>query len=772
MKLKKIVAIAVALNAYAACGQVKLSDPGTPDGGLPGSYLFKYAGDAAEFGKGGSNIALVDNTAAMYGNPAGLGNIRNMEALITYSRPFNDYNFFNGAFAYPFGRFGVVGINIMGYISPQAPRIDDFGLERGGSYGESNNAFLISYGRLFLDRFGVGATLKMATQSIDNYSGLGVGADIGVSAKLFDWLYSGVSIINLEGPTVTLITTPDHYSTILNAGIGSRLLDNKLSVNLNIQDPEIIKDKNAYSGDTVHTLHWSGGVEYWVFNYLGLRAGMSDKMFTLGTGVRLGPISFDYAALIHRGEEDFSSPLAHAFSLRYVFGKPFPQKELELNNKLKEAEKKQQLRQAEQLFIDGLFVKSDELLKSYLDTYPKEPEGLSLKAKLNEKLKTQKTASLLADAQAAFAKRDYDKVNVTLKDLSEVAPNNPTADSINQKMVLINKNKERIVLIKSYYAQNKIQEMAKELDIVLSIDSTNAEAREYRGKIDKQIRKLEAEQHYNLAAKYYYNDKDVEKANAEIQKALALVPDYKEANDLYQKISPEVKTMYLQKVGQMVDNNKLTVDNKDLRKLVQLDAQDRLVQAQNMYSNGQYDEALSEVEGILKGDSKNMKAQDLKKTIEKALSQRKAENSYNEALKFFNDNQLVAAEAKAQNAAELAGQEQKYQQLLSDIRKKMRESDIALAKEKLASGKDDDVKAAQTLVERYLEADPRNADAQKLLVSIKVGRLIIDANAKIDKGDFEQADQTLQKALKLDPDNGKVKNAFKNLKDARDVLGQ
>ena len=167
-----------------------------------------------------------------------------------------------------------------------------------------------------------------------------------------------------------------------------------------------------------------------------------------------------------------------------------------------------------------------------------------------------------------------------------------------------------------------------------------------------------------------------------------------------------------------------------------------------------------------------MKAQDLKKTIEKALSQRKAENSYNEALKLFNDNQLVAAEAKAQNAAELAGQERKYQQLLSDIRKKMRESDIALAKEKLASGKDDDVKAAQTLVERYLEADPQNADAQKLLVSIKVGRLIIDANAKIDKGDFEQADQTLQKALKLDPDNGKVKNAFKNLKDAREVLGQ
>jgi hypothetical protein len=742
-------------------------------GGLPGAYLLDFAGDAAEFGRGGGNVALVQTTAALYSNPAGLGNLSSMQMSFVYARPCNDFNFFNGAVAYPFGRYGVLGINLMSYRSPDAPRIDDFGIERGGTYTASDNAFCISYGKTFLNRYNAGATLKLATQSIDNYSGVGVGADLGVSAKISDWLFAGLSLINIGGPTITLISTPDHFSTAINFGLGAKLLDDRLLIHGDVQRQEILPDKNSYNESRkAPPLRPSAGLEYWFIEYFGIRTGLTNSMFTLGTGFCLKGINFDYAVLIDRGEQEFRNPLGHVFSLRYSFGKTIPQKELEIDARLRDVQRSQLLRQAQQLFIDTLYAKADDTLQSYLEQYPKDPEGLKLRAKLNEKLRSQKTASLLAKAQASFHKLNYDEVARILKELSEISPNDPQADSLGQKLVLINKNKERMALIRRLYAQNKFQEMAKELDVVLGIDSANVEAKEYYGKINKQVKRMEAEQHYNLATKYYYTDKDVEKANMEVQKALTLAPEFKEANDLYAKIGPDVKKLYLQKVGRIADNNKLTIGNKDLQKLVQLDAQGRIIRAQEMFSTGQYDEALSEIESILKTDSKDITAHDLKKNIEKALSHRKAENAFNEALRLFNDNQLIPAEGKAQTTVDLVPDEQKYQRLLSDIRRKMRESDFTRAKEMRATGKTPDIQAALKLVERYLEADSQNIEAKKLLVAIRVDLLIIEANAKIDNGDFEQADRTLQNALKLDPDNDKVKSAFKNLKDARAVLEQ
>jgi tetratricopeptide (TPR) repeat protein len=742
-------------------------------GGLPGAYLLDFAGDAAEFGQGGANVALVKTTAALYSNPAGLGDLASMEMSFVYARPFNDFNFFNGTIAYPFGKYGVFGMNLMSYRSPDAPRIDDFGIERGGTYSASDNAFSISYGKKFLDRYNIGVTLKMATQSIDNYSGLGVGADMGLNAKITDWLYAGLSLINLGGPTITLISSPDHFSTALTMGLGSRLLDDRLSIHVDLQRQEIFPDKKSYNQSSpAPPFRPCFGIEYWVIEYLGVRAGLTPNMFTLGTGFRLKGLNFDYAALIDRGEREFRNPLGHIFSLRYSFGKTIPQKELELNLELKDVEKKQLLRQAEHLFIDTLYMKADDTLRRYLEEYPKDREGLRLQAKLNEKLKSQKTVDLIGRARGAFARHDYEEAAKVLKELSEISPNSPAADSLNQKMVLIIKNKERLVVIKKLYAQGNYREMAKELDIVLSIDSTSKEAQEYRDKISKQVKRLEAEQHYNLATKFYYTDKDVEKANAEIQKALTLAPEYKEANELLAKIGPEIQTLYLKKVGRLVDKNNLTFDNKELQKLVHLDDQDRIQRAQGMLSNGQYEEALSEVESALKSDAKNNKAQELKKDIEKAISQRKAENTFNEALRLFNDTQIDSAGKKAQTAVDLVPDEPKYRQLLSDIRKKLLASDITRAKALRTSGKVDDVQAARLLIERYLEADPQNIEAQKLFVNIKIDLIIIDVNGNIDKGDFEKADQALQKALKLDPDNDKVKSAFKNLKDARAVLEQ
>jgi tetratricopeptide (TPR) repeat protein len=769
MKLTKLSAI-VMCGIMVASGMAKAEIGGY---GLPGDYLLEFAGDAREFGRGGTSMALADNTAAIYGNPAGLGKLRYMEALIGYTRLFADFNFYNGAFAYPLGKFGVVGIDLCGIASPkEAPEFNSFGIPSGRLYGGSDNAIMLSYGKLFLGRFGVGANVKIATQKVFDMVGAGFGADIGLSAKVFDWLQFGVSMVNIGGPAITLSSIEDRFSTSLNVGLGSQLFDKNLSINADVQIQEIIPDPNATiaGAEVTRPIHYSVGAEYYFIPYMGVRAGLNDRMIAVGTGFRLMQFSVDYAILIHRAEKDFREPLSHAFSLRYSFGKTIPEKELELNEHLREAEKKQKLRVAQRFYIDGLYVRADDSLQIFLTDYPKDPEGLKLQTQLNEKLKTQKTETYLTEAMTEYGKRNWDRVNVLLKQLMEFASTDKRVDSLNQKMVLINKNKERLALVKNLYAQNKIVEMAKELEMVLGIDSTNIEAKEYRVKIEKQIKKIDADQAYTLATKYYYDEKDVEKAHAELQKALALAPDHKEANALYEKISKEVKQLYLAKVGNMVDKDKLSVDNKDLQKLVQLDAQDRIVSSQKLYDNGQFDEAKAEIDAILKADGQNQRALALKPMIEKSLAARKAESVYNEALRLFNENQLKDAEAKAQTMIELVPDDPRYQKLLGDIQKKQRESDLVAAKQKIAGGKREDYDAAQLLVEGYLKADPQNVPAQKMLVEIKVEILVMESNGLIDKGEFEQANQALQNALKLDPDNGKVKNAFKNLKEARDIL--
>lgn len=194
----------------------------TQDGeyGTPGDYLYEMGPDARELGRGGGSAALTENSGAIYLNPGGLGSIERADILATYVRIGDGFNFYYGSFAYPFGKFGTVGIGITGIGVGDIPNYDEFGIQNG-SYGAFDNTFAIAYGIRFIDRINLGVNIKIATQSIAEESGAGVGFDWGATIKAFNWLHFGLGMSHLGGPQITLISEEESYASTARLGWGS-----------------------------------------------------------------------------------------------------------------------------------------------------------------------------------------------------------------------------------------------------------------------------------------------------------------------------------------------------------------------------------------------------------------------------------------------------------------------------------------------------------------------------------------------------------------------
>lgn len=738
--------------------------------GTPGDYLSEFAPDASGFGVGGGSVALTNNTGAMYLNPGGLGHLENMEILLCYAYFFQNYHYLNLAFAYPFGKYGVLGLNVVDITTRETPGYDEFGIPTGENYRGNDNSFILSYGNVFKDRFGVGLNLKLASQRIEKNAGLGVGFDIGGQVIITKWLSAGLSLSNIGGPRITLIDKADIFSPTLKIGLGSKLLQERLSINFDVQILELFPDDDAYNGNVVRPVRISGGAEFSPIQYLDIRSGINDRFIAIGAGFNVRKFSVDYAILIHYVEKDHNMPPSHAFSVRYQFGKPVPEKEQELDSKIKEVTQIKKLHEIEVLYIKAFYQKAFDKSTVLLSEFPKDNSLKELHEQIRVKLATEKTDKYLSEAQIAFDEMNYNKTSEVLKKLLEIAPNNEPGNKLKERLVIINENRSRLVAIKSLYTQNRYEDMQKELIIVLSIDSTNEEALAYREKISVFINEKIAEDCYAQATKYYYEDKDVDKASTALMKTLKLNPKHKDASLLYEKLSKEIKEMYLKKVGQMVDNNDLTVDNNALKKLITLDLQDQLIEVQRLYQNKQYSQALSILESILEKEESNEKAKSLKEDVLFAQKSDKADLLYNEALKLFNENRFENAESSAKEAHTLTQSNKKLNDLLQQIQMELRKRNLTKAKVLIDSGKKDELLKAQILVQKYIAVDSTNEEAIELLMETKSALLIMDANDHIDAGDFEKANNTIQEALSINPDSKDVQEAYKNIKEVLDVL--
>lgn len=256
------------------------------DGGYAGAFLQTGAG-ARPLGMGNTFTAVCNDVTALFYNPAGLAQLGKKQLSTTYSEMFEGRKQAVLGFACP-SKLGNFGFGWLHYGVSGISKRDNKGQPQG-EFGDSENAFLLSYAKgigspLGLLKLMFGANLKGIYHKLDTNAGTGYGADIGILTRgkvsgIMD-IGMGVSIQNLS-TSITWDTESEHRDDVpvnIRGGLSFGLAVIPVDLTFDVE-------KNMKQDLAFHL-----GLEYWFLKLLGLRAGSDRGNITAGISLRL-PLS-------------------------------------------------------------------------------------------------------------------------------------------------------------------------------------------------------------------------------------------------------------------------------------------------------------------------------------------------------------------------------------------------------------------------------------------------------------------------------------------------
>lgn len=299
------------------------------------AYAFlKLGAGARAAGLGNAFVALADDSTAIYWNPAGLTQLQTKEASLMSafggkSELENKYFYFS--VVYPIDFFAIVeekiGFSMINYgiDGIEKTKSDNFGnLVRLGKFEDKENAFIFSYAReIFKELLSAGVNIKYITHKFDEYSGNGLGLDMGLLANVS-------SIFNKKDTPVLGFAKDIKMGFCLTSNFAKKWktghkddgsLYGKLGLAFNI----ISTDETTWT--CAITLEQGKkrpviaflGTEVWLYDKLiALRGGIDNwylenrypglelkklnyaRKFSLGLGVNLNMYQIDYAVLFGR----------------------------------------------------------------------------------------------------------------------------------------------------------------------------------------------------------------------------------------------------------------------------------------------------------------------------------------------------------------------------------------------------------------------------------------------------------------------------------------
>ncbi len=293
--LVTIMAVVVALSPSPVMAAAD------PNGGAAGDWLSQYA-SARSVGLGGAFVAVADEASGVLWNPAGIGRLDRHEVQLGTVRLFEGTSINKLSFAVPNRHLPSFGLTILSLNSGDFEQTNELN-ERLGEFSNKDFAFLLSGALNLSTRWSLGANLKVAHQSIEEFSASGVGADLGVMGELNDMVSLGASLLNLGGPSLTLREVDESYPEEFRAGLALHLLDGNGLISAEIAHRE-------GPGTQVRA-----GGEFWIHSSLGLRLGYYAENIAGGFSYRFGGSwQFDY------GVSDHTLGVTHRFGLTYRFG--------------------------------------------------------------------------------------------------------------------------------------------------------------------------------------------------------------------------------------------------------------------------------------------------------------------------------------------------------------------------------------------------------------------------------------------------------------------
>ena len=286
-----------------------------------GSVLASLPGSTRAAGLGGAGAALVGDAGAIFSNPAGLATVRHVAVEGSYQRYLAGTTLSSAALALRVGRFDWgVGAQALDYGSePEIVPDPSTGGRTGIATGATFSAADVLAVSALVFRTGliaIGTSAKYARQTIGTYAADAWAGDVGVAIAVFDIMAFGVAVQNVGGD--------------LGAGAGgsARLpRRTRAGFTMNYVDPQ-----GSWRLLTTLEGQWPSGAG--AFLLLGVEAGVvthgvgivgrggyashsapSDgSPFTVGAGVALGRLHFDYAFR----QFDLLGGGTHRFGLRWT----------------------------------------------------------------------------------------------------------------------------------------------------------------------------------------------------------------------------------------------------------------------------------------------------------------------------------------------------------------------------------------------------------------------------------------------------------------------
>lgn len=298
MPRHRIVGMALAAILVLAAGAARAEDE---TGGAPGSWLSQYV-SARTLGLGGAFVGAADDASSVAWNPAGLALLVPNEARFESARLFEDTYVNALNFAVPGNKLPCFGLSIISLHSGQFDRTNELN-DPLGSFNEGETAYIFTLARAINPRLAIGTNVKVIRQSIEDFSGTGVGFDVGAVANVTPTIRVGASVLNVAGPGITLRDTKETYPIEFRGGFSAAVL----------------RGRGLLSAEVDHAegpgVRFRGGSEYWVQPMFALRVGVDDQNPAGGMSYRFGGhYQFDYGVLDH------PLGLTHRIGLSYRFG--------------------------------------------------------------------------------------------------------------------------------------------------------------------------------------------------------------------------------------------------------------------------------------------------------------------------------------------------------------------------------------------------------------------------------------------------------------------
>ena len=270
-------------------------------GGAPGSWLSQYV-TARALGLGGAFVGTADDASAVVWNPASLATLVPNEVRFETAQLFEDTYVHALNFAVPGNRLPSFGLSIVTLRSGEFDRTNELN-DPLGTFREVETAYIFTMSRNITPKFALGTNVKLITQSVEDFSGTGVGFDVGAVMNVTPTVRVGASILNVGGPNLTLRDTKETYPIEFRGGFSATVLRGR-----GLLAAEV--DQSQGPG-----IRFRGGSEYWIQPAFALRVGLDDQSPGGGMSYRFaGNYQFDYGVLDH------PLGLTHRVGLTYRFG--------------------------------------------------------------------------------------------------------------------------------------------------------------------------------------------------------------------------------------------------------------------------------------------------------------------------------------------------------------------------------------------------------------------------------------------------------------------